>query len=174
MYNRKNLISLKEADIDKVQVGMAAEIRSDVNKTKIYNGEVTKIDSVANAGDRRWGDRVRRFSVEIQLRGSDLSLKPGTSAEVVINTGNLENVLHVPIQAVYAESGSFFCYVMSGGKPVRRGVKVGRSNESFLEITEGLSEGEKVLLYKPDETESSSEGNAPMGATAAIVPGSMR
>jgi HlyD family secretion protein len=168
------LIKVHEADIDKVQVGMAAEIRSDVNKTKIYNGEVTKIDSVANAGDRRWGDRVRRFSVEIQLRGSDLSLKPGTSAEVVINTGNLENVLHVPIQAVYAESGSFFCYVMSAGKPVRRGVKVGRSNESFLEITEGLSEGEKVLLYKPDETESSSEGNAPMGATAAIVPGSMR
>ncbi|OUU20660.1 MAG: hypothetical protein CBC13_10330 [Planctomycetia bacterium TMED53] len=164
------LIKIHEADIDKVKVGMAAEIRSDVNKTKIYKGEVTKIDSVANAGDRRWGDRVRRFSVEIQLRGSELSLKPGTSAEVVINTGNLENVLHVPIQAVHAESGSFFCYVRSGGKPVKRGVKVGRSNESFLEITEGLSEGDKVLLYKPDETESTSEEKAPMGTTAMISP----
>ena len=166
------LIKIHEADIDKVKVGMAAEIRSDVNKTRIYNGEVTKIDSVANAGDRRWGDRVRRFSVEIQLRGSDLSLKPGTSAEVVINTGNLENVLHVPIQAVYAESGSFHCYVMTSGKPEKRSVQVGRSNESYLEITDGLSEGEKVLLYKPDQTESSTEEKPPMGTAAMILPGS--
>ncbi|MGB1397533.1 MAG: efflux RND transporter periplasmic adaptor subunit, partial [Planctomycetota bacterium] len=166
------LIKIHEADIDKVKVGMAAEIRSDVNKTRIYNGEVTKIDSVANAGDRRWGDRVRRFSVEIQLRGSDLSLKPGTSAEVVINTGNLENVLHVPIQAVYAESGAFHCYVMTTGKPEKRSVQVGRSNESYLEITEGLSEGEKVLLYKPDQTETSTEEKPAVGTTAAILPGS--
>lgn len=167
------LIKIHEADIDKVQVGMAAEIRSDVNKTKIYQGEVTKIDSVANAGDRRWGDRVRRFSVEIQLRGADLSLKPGTSAEVVINTGNLENVLHVPIQAVYAESGSFNCYVISNGKPEKREVKVGRSNESFLEITDGLSEGDTILLYKPDETESSPGEKASMGTATIFLPGKL-
>ena len=165
------LIKIHEADIDKVEVGMAAEIRSDVNKTMIYNGEVTKIDSVANAGDRRWGDRVRRFSVEIQLRGNDLSLKPGTSAEVVINTGNLENVLHVPIQAVFAESGSFYCFVQTAGKPEKRGVTVGRSNESFLEISAGLSEGEKILLYKPEETEIS-EDTPVLGASTAISPGS--
>ena len=63
-----------------------------------------KIDSVANAGDRRWGDRVRRFNVEVRLMGSDLDLKPGTSAEVEISIGEISDVVYVPLQAVHAES----------------------------------------------------------------------
>ncbi len=146
------LIKIHESDIDKIKEGMTAEIQSDVSKGKIYQGEVVKIDSVANAGDRRWGDRVRRFNVEIQMRGDDLDLKPGTSAEVVINTGTLEDIIYVPIQAVHAEAGGFHCFVRLGSSYEKRSVSVGSASESFLEITDGLIGSEDVLLYKPEET----------------------
>lgn len=150
------MIKVHEADIDKVNVEMPAVIRSEVQKGRVFNGEVMKIDSVANAGDRRWGDRVRRFNVEVRLMGSDLDLKPGTSAEVEINIGEIDDVVYVPLQAVYAESGNFYCYLKTPVGHRKVHVQVGRSNESFLEIVEGVEEGQEVLLYRPDSSESTS------------------
>ncbi|MGE4619859.1 MAG: HlyD family efflux transporter periplasmic adaptor subunit [Planctomycetota bacterium] len=149
------MIKVHEADIDKVNTEMGAVIRSEVQKGRVFEGEVMKIDSVANAGDRRWGDRVRRFNVEVRLMGSDLDLKPGTSAEVEINIGEIKDVIYVPLQAVHADSGAYYCFVKTATGHQKKMVKIGRSNESFLEISEGLENGQEVLLYRPDSAESS-------------------
>lgn len=152
------LINIHEADIDKIDVGMPAVIRSDVQKDRVFHGQVTKIDVVANAGNRRWGDQIRRFKVEIGLQGSNLDLKPGTSAEVEIRTGTLEEILYVPLQGVHAESGKFFCYLATPGgvKPVE--VTVGGSNDSFLEIHSGLEVGQRILLYRPESAGTVGDG----------------
>ena len=144
------LINIHEADIDKIRVGMQTVIRSDVQKDSLFHGEVSKIDIVANAGNRRWGDQIRRFKVEISLQRSNLDLKPGTSAEVEIHTGDLTDILYVPLQAVHAEAGKYFCFLSTAAGEKSVEVVVGRSNDSFLEIVSGLEEGQKVLLYKPD------------------------
>jgi len=143
-------INVHEADIGKVKEGMRATVRSELQRGQSHNAEVTKIDSVANAGNRRWGETVRRFRVELRIEGGELDLKPGTSASVDLQLGELEDVLHVPIQAVHAKEGRFFCYSRAGGGSKEVPVKVGRSNDAFLEITEGLAEGDEVLLYEPE------------------------
>ena len=148
-------IKIHEADIDKIKEGMSAVIRSEVQKDRVFSGRVAKIDSVANAGDRRWGDQVRRFNVEVRLIGNDLDLKPGTSAEVEIDIGELEEILYVPIQAVHAEAGEFFCYLRTQSSVRKQLVEIGSSNESFLEIRGGLEEGQEILLYRPAAVESS-------------------
>ena len=142
-------INIHEADIDKIAEGMSAVTRSDVQKDRIFHGEVIKIDSVANAGNRRWGDQIRRFKVEVSLQGNDLELKPGTSAEVEIHTADLEDVLYVPLQAVHAAAGKYFCFLDGASSKAMAELTVGRSNDSFLEIIDGLEEGQHVLLYKP-------------------------
>ncbi len=154
-------INIHEADIDKIAEGMTAVTRSDVQKKREFHGEVIKIDSVANAGNRRWGDQIRRFKVEVSLQGNDLDLKPGTSAQVEINTGDLVDVLYVPLQAVYAEAGKYYCYLdaSTGHKKVE--VEVGRSNDSFLEIVSGLDEGQLVLLYKSESAGSTTNEEQP-------------
>ena len=144
------VINVHEADINKIKEGVEAVIRSETRKGRTYAGVVSKVDSVANAGNRRWGDQIRRFRVEIKLQGSELDLKPGTSASVEVQIGQLDNVLHVPIQAVHSREGRFFCYVDGPDGPTEKSVKVGSSNDAFLEITEGLSEGDEVLLYQPE------------------------
>ena len=144
------VINVHEADIDKLKVGMPATIRSETKKGKSYSGEILKIDSVANAGNRRWGDQIRRFRVEIKLRGNELDLKPGTSASVEVQIGEMQDVVHAPLQTVHSRGGRFFVYQRKDGAVVETPVKVGRSNESYLEIVEGLSEGDEILLYEPD------------------------
>ena len=38
-----------------------------------------------------------------------------------------------------------------GGKPEKREVKPGRSNDHFVEVVDGLKEGEEVQLFVPTE-----------------------
>ncbi|RUA08569.1 MAG: hypothetical protein DSY81_09100 [Bacillota bacterium] len=179
-------INIHEADIDKIREGMIAVTRSDVQKDRVFHGEVIKIDSVANAGNRRWGDQIRRFKVEVSLQGNDLDLKPGTSAEVEIHTADLVDVLYVPLQAVHAEAGRYYCFLDNSRGSEKAEVTVGRSNDSFLEIIDGLDEGQHVLLYKPDSATASSgeeipspersveRGSRPSGGSGNRNPGAQR
>ena len=78
-----------------------------------------------------------------------------------INTGDLVDVLYVPLQAVYAEAGKYYCYLdeSTGLKKVE--IEVGRSNDSFLEIVSGLDEGQLVLLYRPESAASTANAVQP-------------
>jgi multidrug efflux pump subunit AcrA (membrane-fusion protein) len=160
------VVQVHEADIDKVKLEMPAFITSEMQKDVIFDGAVVKIGTVANAGRRWGGDNVKRFKVELTLKGEDLNLKPGTSARVEIQIGEVPDVLAVPLQAVFAKEGKHYCYRSNGGKPERVEVEPGRSNEAFVEIKTGLDEGHKVLLFDPevaDEAEGDEEAESDQG-----------
>lgn len=152
------VVQVHEADIDKVKEKMPAFITSEMQKDVIYEGEVIKIGTVANAGRRWGGDDVKRFKVELMLKGENLNLKPGTSARVEIQIGEVPDVLAVPLQAVFSKEGKHYCYLGNGGKPERVEVEPGRSNESFVEVKSGLEEGHKVLLYDPEVADEGGDG----------------
>ncbi|MGH7162517.1 MAG: efflux RND transporter periplasmic adaptor subunit, partial [Planctomycetota bacterium] len=161
------VIQVHEADIDKVKLKMPAFVTSETQRGRVYEAEIAKVDSVANAGNRWGGDNVKRFKVEVAIRGQDLGLKPGTSARVEVQIGEAADVLFVPAQAVHAKEGKYFCYVENGGPAVRTEVQLGRSNETHVEVKEGLSEGDRVLLHDPDESEGPAKPEpAPLQAGA--------
>ncbi|MDH3591299.1 MAG: HlyD family efflux transporter periplasmic adaptor subunit, partial [Planctomycetota bacterium] len=145
---------IHEADIDKIKKGMKAFVTSETQKDKIYDGEVVKIDQVANAG--RGGENIKRFKVEVALVGKDLKLKTGTSARVEVQIGEVPEVIAVPIQAVHAEESKYFCF---GADGERLSVELGQSNDSFVEIKKGLAEGDVVLLYDPETAGEASNGD---------------
>lgn len=163
-------IQVHEADIEKLKPGMPAFITSETQKGVSFKGSIAKIDSVANAGNR-WGggDNVKKFKVEVAIEGKELNLKPGTSAKVELSVGELADVLQVPLQAVHASEGRFFCYVERNGAAERVEVQPGQSNETHVEIRSGLEAGWPVLLYDP-EAARRSEGPTE-GTPAAASPG---
>jgi multidrug efflux pump subunit AcrA (membrane-fusion protein) len=52
----------------------------------------------------------------------------------------------VPVQAVTEYEGKPVCYVKNGRSLERKQVEVGESNDQYIQIVEGLSEGEDVAL----------------------------
>jgi HlyD family secretion protein len=152
------IIQVHEADIDKIKTGMPAFITSETQKGRVYEGEISKIDAVANAGRRRWGgDGVKRFKVEISLRGKDLSLKTGTSAKAEVLVEETAPILQVPTQAVQVKDGKYFCYRVKNGRNEKVTVEPGRSSDTYAEIKSGLEEGDAVLLYDPEQAEEAEE-----------------
>lgn len=146
-------IQVHEADIDKIKEHLPVNITMDTYPGLVLAAEVTKIATVAG-GENYWGgsSRVKQFDVEITITGGmgDKPLRPGISAKAEIVVETRPQVLFVPLQCVFAEEGEQFCYVMTPAEgPVRRKVETGPSNDSFVEVANGLSEGDRVLLYNP-------------------------
>jgi len=74
------------------------------------------------------------------------------SARVELQTAVLNQVLSLPIEAVFQDSnGPFpFCFIRIETEVRRRRLQTGHSNEHFIEITGGLAAGEQVFMVRPD------------------------
>jgi HlyD family secretion protein len=159
------MLQIHEADVDKLKVGMPAYVTSETQKDKVFEGEVVKIDSVANAGQNWWGgDDVKRFKVEIALKGRDLALKTGTSARAEIMIGEIENVLTIPLQAVHEKEGKRFCFRLRNGKQERIDVTLGASNDTKVEVKSGVEAGDEILLGDPDAAQDKKTDTPPPAA----------
>jgi HlyD family secretion protein len=55
-------------------------------------------------------------------------------------------VLAIPNEALTIEDGKDICYVTADHQVERREVKLGQHTRDLLEVTEGLGEGESVVL----------------------------
>jgi multidrug efflux pump subunit AcrA (membrane-fusion protein) len=72
------------------------------------------------------------------------------TVEVDMISEVISDVLFVPVEALFVKEGNVYCNVK---KPVgfeERKVSIGKSSSSYVEILEGLSAGERVLLSREE------------------------
>jgi multidrug efflux pump subunit AcrA (membrane-fusion protein) len=81
-------------------------------------------------------------------------LKPGMSATVEIVTDQLRDVLYVPIQTVVSYKSQHYVYMIKRGRKHLTDVQIGKYNTQYIEITDGLNEGDELLLYGEVEMEA--------------------
>lgn len=129
--------------------GQSATIRVDAFSTRLIPGHVRSVAAVASQTDS-WISEVKVYQTLVVLDETVEGLKPDMSAEVTIQVDPpREPVLCVPLQAVVggAEGGSKRrVYVMTPSGPEEREVVLGLFNEKMVEVKEGLTEGEDVIL----------------------------
>jgi HlyD family secretion protein len=156
-------VQVHEADINKIKVEMAANVTMDTYAGLTLNGKITKIAAIAAGAGNPWNGEqdVKKFDVEITLEGTTkVELKPGISAKAEILIDTRKDAVYVPLQCAFLEGGKQWCYTLAADhQPSKRPVKPGMSNDSYIEILDGLKEGEQVLLYNP----SVPTGAAPNG-----------
>ena len=92
---------------------------------------------------------LKEYPTQIVLDSSQPGLKPSMSAKVEIQIASLDNVLAVPLQAVYTDGGESYVFIGDAARYERRAVKVGLSSPDSMQILEGLKSGETVLLSRP-------------------------
>jgi multidrug efflux pump subunit AcrA (membrane-fusion protein) len=73
------------------------------------------------------------------------------TVDVDMISETVDDVLFVPVEALYVTEGEIFCRVKKAIGPEERKVRTGRSSSSFVEITEGLEPGDKVLLSREEQ-----------------------
>ncbi|CAG7618095.1 hypothetical protein PAESOLCIP111_02082 [Paenibacillus solanacearum] len=134
-------ISVDELDLTKIKVGQKAEIRVDAISGKTYQGEVTQVSTVGTTSNG-----VSSYTVVLSLKSSP-ELKYGMTASADIIIEDKRGVLQLPTQAVQTRSGKRTVTIKKeDGTTEQKEVKVGSNNSTMVEITEGLSEGDQVVI----------------------------
>ncbi len=163
-------IRIHEADINKIKVDQTVTVTMDTYPGLVLTGKVTKVAQVAEDSQPWREDEVKRFTVDITLDSTgDVTLKPGISAKAEVFIETLDDVLYVPLQCVFIEEGTHYCYELRGDQPERVVVEAGATNDHYVQIVSGLESGARVLLYNPHVT-AAEEAAAREGAEANTPP----
>jgi HlyD family secretion protein len=150
-------VKIHETWIDKINPGQKTKITVPAFPDKVFTGTVLKKAPLADPENWMNPD-LKVYSADVGIDGTYDFLKTGMTAKVEIIVAELKNVITVPIQAVINKDGKKVCYVAGSGIEPRI-VETGGFNDNFVEIKNGLAEGEKVLLNPPRVVESKSAGN---------------
>lgn len=152
------LASVDESDIGEVREGQPASITADAFPGQEFQGVVQRI---ASKGTNL--TNVVTFEVKIEVTSENKNLlKPEMTANVTIQVAEAKDVLAVPVRALVRKQGETFVMRGSGkpeSEPEQVPVVTGLSDGEMLEIREGLSEGDKVLLVRAaDESRWRNQG----------------
>jgi len=139
-----------EADRHLMSPGLPCIVRVPAVPGQTFTGRIKSIGRFADSANRWLNPELKEHTTEVLLDEFDAPLSPGDSAEVKILIDTVEGVLAVPVQCVFARGRSNFVFVKRGGeyKPVE--VKLGRSNATLVEVTDGIQAGDKVRMYADD------------------------
>ena len=159
-------ISLNELDIKDVAVGQQANITFDSVDGETFVGEVAEVDVLGEVDQG-----VVSYSVKVVFDTDNELVKIGMTANIEIITYENEGALLVPVASIITLNNENFVSVLENNEPVQKKVTVGQSNDLYIEVTDGLSVGDKVInsavvRSSSQKTTNTNEGSSlfsPMG-----------
>ncbi|RJP84592.1 MAG: efflux RND transporter periplasmic adaptor subunit [Desulfobacteraceae bacterium] len=140
--------SVREVDLHKVKIGQPCAIRADAYPERKYEGRVSFIGALAS--DRSGGSSgAKYFQMTVEMTSQDPDLRPGMTARVNILTEQVDNALTLPLIAVFEENEKYYCSLAKNRAHKKVYLTVGRYNEDFIEILDGIQAGDVVSTFKP-------------------------
>jgi len=165
-------VEVDENDVVLVSIGDKTKITLDAFNNKVFKGVVRQIANSAQTRGLGTQEEVVNFDVKISLEDFDNKIRPGMSCNADIETETKNNVLAVPIQSVTARSEEQeqeedkkkdenfgtkkikkkrskpkeVVFVIENNVAKMKEVKIGISDDTYLEIKKGLKKGEKVVI----------------------------
>jgi RND family efflux transporter MFP subunit len=139
--------NIHESLIKKLKPEQKAEIRIDAFPSTVFHGTVKSVSQLADSTRPGQSSSIKEYPVIVTVDSMNgQAIRPGMTAEVKILVAELKDVLSVPVQSVVEHKGEFFAYLDSPTGLERRKIKVGESNETHIQILDGLHEGDHVGL----------------------------
>ena len=147
-----------QIDVARIQLGQKVTLTLDALPGKTLTGKVTRI---APASTQPKGKEVEVFPIEAVVEGDSAGVRPGMTADLRVHLDRKPNVFSLPIEAVVKEKDSGKSFVtkvlsLEGGKAKTEKVeiKTGAKNDREVEITDGVKEGDKILIKPASASEN--------------------
>jgi Cu(I)/Ag(I) efflux system membrane fusion protein len=158
------LASVPEHDLGHIKMGQAVTIRVRSLPGHSFTGKVDLIYPQVNT-------ETRTTRVRIELQNPDGVLLPDMYADVEIATGSHNQVLAVPDSAVI-DTGTRQVVILDrgDGRFEPKEVKVGTGGNGFIEIREGLEDGDRVVVTANFLIDAESNLKAALRALSSTEP----
>jgi HlyD family secretion protein len=142
---------LKISESQKPRLDENASMRAMVRilgVNRSIGASLTKVAVLPDNSQRWWNPDLKEYPIELTLDETPVGLKPGTRIDAEIFIERLEDVLAVPMSAIYTLGPDSYVFVRDGDHVQHRKVKAGTNNETHVQIISGLNEGEQVMLLQ--------------------------
>jgi RND family efflux transporter MFP subunit len=130
--------NLVEKDFKRVQAGVDAVVEVDAFPGESFHGKVSR---VAPAFD----PATRTAAMEIEVPNPGFRLKPGMYARVQLTADRRSNALTVPRAAIVDLENRHGVFTVDTDTARFKDVKTGMSDGEWVEVVDGLDEGQKVV-----------------------------
>lgn len=135
----KVTVELSKYDLEKVKEGQQAELTI---AGASYQGTVEKINRMAQNNEQN----TPVVKAEIRVENPDNNIFLGVEGKAQIHTAQANDTVLVPYEAINTDKEGDFCYVVTDGIVTKQRVVTGISNDTDVEIREGISEGDTVIV----------------------------
>ncbi|MGE5344259.1 MAG: efflux RND transporter periplasmic adaptor subunit [Candidatus Omnitrophota bacterium] len=169
------VVEVDENDVVSLSVNDRVKIKIDAFKDRNFDGHVTHIGNSAKIKGEGTQEMVVNFEIKIALESKDTSVRPGMSCNADIETETRNNVLSLPLMSIttrspeemesrtpQAESDSEnetqvapktkthskpqeIVFLVKNHTAKKKEVKSGISDDTYIEIMQGLKEGDIVV-----------------------------
>jgi Cu(I)/Ag(I) efflux system membrane fusion protein len=134
------LIDLAERDLGAVSVGQPVVVRARGFAGREFSGKINVIYPQLNRD-------TRTARVRVELANPDAALRPDMYVDAEIDAGSPQPALAVPESAILDTGSRQAVFVDKGqGRFEPRDVKLGHRGGGYVEIRQGLAEGEPVVV----------------------------
>ena len=139
---------IDEVDAAAVRIGMPARVSLDAFRSTLFDAQVRRIGAYVEDKEKQ----ARFVTVELALADNPepAGLLPGYSADAEIILDRRDSVIRIPSEAIM-EDDAVLVLDSATSLIARRPISKGLANWRWSEITDGLKEGEQVVLNFDDE-----------------------
>lgn len=149
------VVRVHETKTDRLRLGQKAVLTVEGFPGRRFTGTVTKIAVLADSQSSWLNPDLKEYETEITLDPTDAKLKPGVTAHAEILVDRIEDKLAIPVQAVYSKGGRRYVFRDNGNTIEHVPVELGGIGLEWVEIVDGLADGDRVLLAFSDEMKRS-------------------
>ena len=133
---------IDEVDAPRIRVGMKANISLDALSGEVFAGTVKRIAPYVLEVEKQ----ARTVDVEVDFvcPADCENMLPGYSADIEVVLDEKQDVLRVPTEAIL--EGNQVLLFKADGLLEQRAITTGLSNWEWTQVTDGLSEGDEVVV----------------------------
>jgi len=128
-----------EKDLSRVRVGEAVRVTVPAIPNASFTGRIILISSVVDPD-------TRTVKVRTEVSNPGGELKPDMFANVEIITAGKTAAITIPLAAVLDDGGKSVVFVADGNSYAKREVTLGLKSDDRVEVVQGLTAGDKVVV----------------------------
>ena len=144
----KVLIYAQETEYKRLQMGDSIMYTFDAMPENRGWGRITKLAPVGK--EHTEGSQVKTFEVEASIDSLLAPIESGLSVRSHIYLKHVPDTIVVPTISIFDKDSLKVVYVCKGNKYEEREVTLGLGSPVVTIVADGLSEGERIALIKPN------------------------
>lgn len=127
-----------EKDISKIKMGQEVEVLVPAFPEEKFFGTIKYISDVLN-------EETRTITVRTEVINKEMKLKAGMLASIKITLKQQSMTLAIPDECILEDQGEEIVFIKKGEEFFLQVIETGAEENGYIEITQGLSEGDEVV-----------------------------